>query len=273
MGVGRRWLHRGVVGAGMLSFAAAVGVRSYAAWTARAADRAAAIARAPLPAPEGNRQAVWYFGKTVAEVRALLGADNRLVSIAISRAAPLRLDVAMVENTGTRKMSWWWLPGSGPEVTAAQNGSFAGEHEARLVSLAPYVADGTTYFAAIYLAGGGSDDRGWWWYFDMPRSSIDGLLAEHGARLVDLRSYSRGGTLYSLIMVPKGSASGQWWWYPSVDGATTRARLKSNHAVLTSVAPTDPAASTFDVVMGTSPAGSMPAYDNVSWAWATEDSD
>jgi hypothetical protein len=273
VGTPRRPLQRAAMGVAGLSLAATVGAAAYTSWADRRASRVTSSAHVVLPDPEGSRQTVWYYGKTPAEVDALLGSDNRLVSIAIAHAAPLRLDVAMVANTGARKMSWWWLPGTGAEVTSGQVGGFAGSHEARLVSLAPYVVDGTTYFAAIYVANGISDDKAWWWYFDTPAANVDGLLASHNARPIDLRSYGAIKRLYAVVMVAKPQVAEGMWWYMAVDRATIRARLADGHAQLTSLSPADPGMSTFDVIMSAAPAGPMPAYDNVSWAWATGDTD
>lgn len=217
--------------------------------------------------------AMWHYRKTPAEVQALLGSDRRLVSIAVASASPLLLDVAVIDNTGVGEVNWWWVPETGPDVTGDGIGRFAGSHEARLVSLAPYVIGRETYFAGIYVSAGGPDDHGWWYYFDQPRAAIDGLLASHGARLVDLRSYSKGATLYSVILVPKGEPTDGWWWDTGLDGPAVRARLRAHGAVLTSLSPADPSTSTFDVVMTSTPYRSMPTYDNVSWAWATQEGD
>ncbi|MGH7440890.1 MAG: hypothetical protein ACRENE_34875 [Polyangiaceae bacterium] len=222
---------------------------------------------------EWSDQAVWHYGKTPAEVHALLGTDKRLVSIAVASASPLLLDVAIVGNTGVVEVRWWWIPETGPDVTGDGVGRFAGSHEARLVSLAPYVVGTETYFAGIYVAGGGPDDKGWWYYFDQPRTGIEPLLAEHGGRLVDLRSYAKGArTLYAFVLIPKAAPGDAWWWYTGLDAPAIRERLRANRAELTSLAPADPATSTFDVVMTTS-SWRTPTYDNVSWAWATQEGD
>lgn len=229
--------------------------------------------RGPLVPGDRSDEVVWHYGKTQAEVRALLGSDKRLVSIAVAATSPLRLDVAMTGNTGVVEVKWWWIPDGGPDVSGDGVGRFAGSHEARLVSLAPYVLEGETYFAGIYVSGGGPDDHGWWYYFDQPRSAIDALLAKHGARLADLRSYSKGSTLYSVVLVPKSAPTDGWWWDTGIDGAAVRERLRTHGAVLTSLSPADPSTSTFDVVMTSTSFRSTPTYDNVSWAWATQEDD
>jgi hypothetical protein len=269
----RRWLQRAVAAFAVISLLAVASVTSYGAWASRQATHAAASSPPAALVRDDGAAPVWYYGKTPAEVQALLGADNRLVGIDVAQARPLRLDVAMIANTGARRMAWWWLPGTGPEVEGGQVGRFTGEHEARIVSLAPYVVGGTTFFAAVCLGPPpGGQGSGWWWYFDIPRSRIEPLLVEHDARPLDLRSYSKGGTVYAMVMVPRHSDPGSWW-YAGLTAADTKLKLSEHRATLTSLAPTDPTASTFDVVMSASPAGTMPEFDNVSWAWGTVDTD
>jgi len=43
--------------------------------------------------------------------------------------------------------------------------------------------------------------------------------------------------------------------------------------VLTSLQPTNATGATYDVVMNASGAGTMPAFQGVSWMWATNDTD
>jgi hypothetical protein len=268
-----RSLPRFAVMAAALALFGAAAIAARGVRTEPGAGSPAPAGRAAQAGAGRSDQAAWYYGKTPAEVHALLGTDKRLVSIAVASASPLRLDVATVDNTGVVEVRWWWIPETGPDVTGDGVGRFAGSHEARLVSLAPYVVGTETYFAGIYVPGGGSDDHGWWYYFDQPRTSIEPLLAEHGARLVDLRSYTKGlRTLYSLVMVPKAAPGDGWWWYADLDSRAIRERLRANRAELTSVAPTGPDTSTFDVVMTTS-SWRTPTYDNVSWAWATQEGD
>jgi hypothetical protein len=234
-------------------------------------------AMASLPGPEANGTLPWswYYAQTPRQVQDLVGTDNRLVSIQVKQASPLLLDVAIVSNTGTGHKNWWWVPNTGPDMTGAQLGEYSGFREGRTVSLAPYVIKGTTYFAAILINNTGSDYKTWWWYFDTPKSNINALLSQNNARLVDLRSYPKDGvTLYAFVMIPNtGADESAWWWYTALTPASTRANMKDNKAVLTSLQPTNATGATYDVVMNATGAGTMPAFQGVSWMWATNDTD
>src|SRR5258708_36798059 len=106
-------------------------------------------------------------------------------------------------------------------------------------------------------------DAGGGWYSAMRPSSLEGLLTEHDARLVDLRRYGKGETVYGVLMVAKSSPGDSSWWYAGLDATAVKAKLASNHATLTSVEPADRAGSSFDVVMSGSPTPGTLLYDNV----------
>jgi hypothetical protein len=243
----------------------------------RSHDTVAPVQQAALPEAQNNDPLVWtwYYGQTPQQVQDLLGVDNRLVSIQVQRASPLVLNVAMVRNTGSSRTTWWWVPGTGPDVTGPELGGYAGRHEGRVVSLAPYVVDGVTHFAAVLIGNTGPDDKGWWWYFDTPGASIGALVSQSGARLVDLRSYLKNeATVYAFVMIANtGADESESWWYAGANAAAIRTHLNDNKAVLSSVQPADVAGATFDVIMNARGTSTMPAFQGVSWMWATNDTD
>ncbi len=235
------------------------------------------IAPASLPEPgeSGLLLWTWFYGQTANQVQDLLGADNRLVSVQVRQAAPLLLDVALVRNTGPARKTWWWVPGAGPDLAGGPLGEYCGFREGRIVSLAPYVINGTTYFAAVLIGNAGSDYKAWWWYFDTPASNINGLLSQNNARLVDLRSYSKNATTgYALVMIPNtGADESGSWWYTGVSASVVRAKLKDNNAFLASIQGADLTGATFDVIMNARATSTMPVSQGVSWVWATNDTD
>jgi hypothetical protein len=229
----------------------------------------------PEPRDYGPLPFTWYYGQTPRQVQDLVGADNRLVTIQVERASPLLLDVAMVRNSGTAHKDWWWVPGAGEAVGGSQLGEYCAFREGRVVSLAPYVVDGTTYFAAVLVANNGTDHKGWWWYFDIPKANVTSLLSQNKARLVDLRSYPKNGsTAYAAVMIPNtGPDEQKWWWYTGVDAASVKASLKENKALLASLQSADRAGTTFDVIMNAGVVNTMPSFQAVSWVWGTGDTD
>jgi hypothetical protein len=229
----------------------------------------------PEPRDNGSLPWTWYYGQTPRQVEELVGTENRLVSIQVRNPSPLLLDVAIVRNTGTGHKEWWWVPGAGPELGGSQLGDYCEFREGRVVSLAPYVVDGTTYFAAVLIANTGTDHKGWWWYFDIPKANIDPLITQNKARLLDLRSYGKSGaTVYAVVMIPNtGPDEQKWWWYAGVNAASVRASLKDNKALLASLQAADRAGTTFDVVMNAGVVNTMPSFQGVSWLWGTNDTD
>jgi hypothetical protein len=191
----------------------------------------------PEPRDYGPLPFTWYYGQTPRQVQDLVGADNRLVTIQVERASPLLLDVAMVRNSGTAHKDWWWVPGAGEAVGGSQLGEYCAFREGRVVSLAPYVVDGTTYFAAVLVANNGS-------------------------------------TAYAAVMIPNtGPDEQKWWWYTGVDAASVKASLKENKALLASLQSADRAGTTFDVIMNAGVVNTMPSFQAVSWVWGTGDTD
>jgi hypothetical protein len=242
----------------------------------RSGGSAAVAEQASLPDQDyGHYVPSWYYAQSPAQVQALLGTDNRLVSIDVERASPLLLNVAMIRNSGVARKTWWWVPGTGPDMPGAELGGYCAFREGRIVNLDPYVMNGTTYFAAVLVSSAGSDDKGWWWYFDQSSSIIGKLTTEHNARLVDLRSYVKDrARLYAFVMIPNvGSDESAWWWYPGVSAAAVEASLKENKASLTSLRPADKAGRTFDAVMTASATSTLPVFEGVSWIWGTSDTD
>jgi len=264
-----------LLGCAFVLCSAAGGVSARGGRVSRPAVASVEPASLPEPLANGTVSVTWYFAQPPQQVKDLLGNDNRLVSIDVQQAAPLLLNVAMVRNTGVARKAWWWAPGVGPDMTGAELGGYCALHEGRIVSLDPYVINGTTYFAAVLIGNAGSDDKGWWWYFDQPSSSIDKLTSQHHARLVDLRSYVKDrATFYAFVMLPNaGGDESAWWWYAGASAAAVKTSLEENKAFLTSLRPADRAGTTFDVIMSASAASTMPASQNVSWIWGTIDTD
>jgi hypothetical protein len=227
----------------------------------------------PVPRGEEATEWTWHYRQTPRQVGALVGSDERIVSIEIERASPLLLDVATVHNVGRLQKAWWWLPGPDGDLVGGEDlAGYAGRRSARIVSLAPYVVGGETRFAALLVANG-NDGSGWWWYFDQSPDGVDAVLAKNEARPIDLRSYVKNGTrLYAVVMVPKRPGE-KTWWYMNVPVDAVRSRLKENGAVLASLNTADPAAATFDVVMNAHGMTNMPDFQGVSWVWGTTETD
>jgi N-acyl-D-amino-acid deacylase len=211
-----------------------------------------APARAALgePVQAANIGWWWYYGQTPDQVTSLLQSHNaRLVSLRVQSTSPLRLDVAMVENTGTFAKTWWWYYG----LTEQDVNNYAKANDARLVNIEPYIEGGSTHFAVIMLRNVGADYSGWWWYYGKNPSEITTLLTANNARLIDLRRYGNG--VYGAIMISNtGSNQSGWWWYYNITAAQVKDYLSQNNAYLISLDP-DAGGNTFNVVMNAYPGG------------------
>jgi len=190
----------------------------------------------------------WYYGQTAAQVASLINTNNgRLVSLQVESASPLRFTVAMVKNTGTYAKTWWWYH----SLTAAQLSSLVTDLNGRIVDIDVYVENGSTRFAAILISNTGADAKAWWWYHGMTTAQIATLVTQNNARLIDLHSYTSGGsTLYAVVMIKNtGADARSWWWYHGVSGSTVSNLLQQNHAFLTSIEHANSTGTTFNVVM------------------------
>jgi hypothetical protein len=169
-------------------------------------------------------------------------------------------DAIMVENTGAYSAAWWWYTG----LTSSQVSNNLTTNQARLIDLEPYEdGNGNLRFACIMVQNTGSNAQGWWWYFNTSTSSISTNLSANSARLVDLDSYTLGGTTYySAVMVQNtGSNSRPWWWYTNATPTQISNLLNTNNARLYSLNKRDNG--NFDCIMIRD--ASIPA-----WYWWTE---
>lgn len=250
-----------------LTFGAVLLVRG-----SRSAEAPALVNSPEVPADDAEEW-TWHFRKTPRQVADLVGSTERVVSIEVERASPLLLNVATVHNRGRLERASWWLPGPDDEPTTGDSlAAYAGRHESRVVSLAPYVVGGETHFAAVLLANQ-TEGVGWWWYYDQTPGGVDAALARNEARPIDLRSYVKNGSrVYAVAMVPKRGGD-KCWWYMGISAQDVRAHLKENGAVLASLHTADPAEGTFDVVMSGNGVTNMPDVQNVSWVWGTTEID
>ena len=156
---------------------------------------------------------VWYYGVTPTQMNSLLSSGTyRIVDLqaeSATAAGPV-FTVAMVANTGAYGKGWWWYYGQ----SIAQVSAALSANNARLISIAPYVVNGTTYFASVMVPNTGADAKSWYWWVGNA-SAINTDLTNSGARLVDLEPYSTGsGTNYAAIAIANtGADADSWWWY------------------------------------------------------------
>jgi Beta-lactamase enzyme family len=192
---------------------------------------------------------LYYYGQTPAQLNAILsGGKYRIVDLQAESATasgPV-FTVALVANSGAYAKGWWWYYGQ----SIAQVSAALSTNNARLISIAPYVVNGTTYFASVMVPNTGADAKGWYWWVGNESQIKADLAAHTNVRLVDLEPYAvNGGTNYVAIALSNtGGDADSWWWYLGDSPTDLLNHVTTNKAQLLTVN-TAPGASTLDGVM------------------------
>jgi len=200
----------------------------------------------------------WFQNRTRAEVDALIGTTNRLVSLQMTQTSPPLFTGTMVANSGTHGRDWTWYYDLTPQ--SLQGILVPGRW--RSISLDAYIKDGTLHYATVVVRNSGVDDQGWW-TFSGDVAGVQTQLDQHDARLIDLRRV-RGGSsnqVVALMVSNTGPHETNSWWYAGQTMAQVTANLTANNAYLVSLSPADASGSTFDVVMNQAPTS------GIGWGW------
>jgi hypothetical protein len=196
---------------------------------------------------------IWYYGITPSQLSAVVNSGTyRIVDLqaeSATTAGPV-FTVALVANTGAYAKGWWWYYGQ----SIAQVSSALSANQARLISIAPYVVNGTTYFASVMVPNTGADAKSWYWWVGS-LSAISSDLAGTGARLVDLEPFATAsGTQYAAIAIANsGADADSWWWYVNDSLASLSGQVATNKAQLLTFNTEPGGSATFDAVMQGNP--------------------
>lgn len=207
---------------------------------------------------------LWYYGLTPAQLSSVLSSGNyRIVDLqaeSATTAGPV-FTVALVANSGVYAKGWWWYYGQ----SIAQVSAALSTNNARLISIAPYVVNGTTYFASVMVPNTGSDAKGWYWWVGSA-SSINTDLTNSGARLIDLEPFATAsGTQYAAIAIANtGTDAEAWWWYLSDPLSTLLSQVTTNKAQLLTFNTEPGSSNTFDAVMQGNPTAPWYFYAGVA---------
>lgn len=192
---------------------------------------------------------LYYYGVTPAQLNTIISGGNyRIVDLQAESATasgPV-FTVALVANSGAYAKGWWWYYGQ----SIAQVSAALTTNNARLISIAPYVVNGTTYFASVMVPNTGADAKGWYWWVGNETQIKADLAAHTNVRLVDLEPYAvSGGTNYVAIAISNtGSDADSWWWYLNANTSDLLNHVTTNKAQLLTFN-TAPGASTLDATM------------------------
>ena len=207
---------------------------------------------------------LYYYGQTPAQLNTILsGGHYRIVDLQAESATasgPV-FTVALVANSGAYAKGWWWYYGQ----SIAQVSSALSTNNARLISIAPYVVNGATYFASVMVPNTGADAKGWYWWVGNETQIKADLAAHTNVRLVDLEPYAvNGGTNYVAVALSNtGADADSWWWYLGDSPTDLLNHVTTNKAQILTVN-TAPGASTLDAVMQGNPTAPWWFYSGVN---------
>jgi hypothetical protein len=123
-----------------------------------------------------------------------------------SRANSMPIDDRnMVDPT-----AWIWYY----NITESQVNTYA--NTGYRITAIDIVPGSTPYFDVAMVQNTGAYQQPWWWYTGVNATSLQTLLNNNQARLIDLRPYEGAGgqTLFAAVMVENsGSKNTSWWWY------------------------------------------------------------
>ncbi|HWI06619.1 MAG TPA: serine hydrolase [Solirubrobacteraceae bacterium] len=194
---------------------------------------AAPAAQAAVPDPERNATTPtgwhWYYGLSAEQVKQRYAAHgDRIVDLEVQSTAPHRFNVATVRNSGVYARGWYWYYG----LTAAQVKDRLKQKKGRLIDLETYTTGGVRRFAVVMVVNKGQAAKNWHWYHGQSADQLKARLSQHKSRLIDLESYSQGGsTKYAAIMIRNsGVDKSAWWFWRNVPLSTVQNSASANGA-------------------------------------------
>lgn len=176
---------------------------------------------------------LYYYGITPAQLGNVLSSGNfRIVDLQVESASssgPV-FTVALVSNTGVYGKGWWWYYGQ----TLSQVSASLSANNARLISIAPYVVNGSTYFASVMVPNTGSDAKSWYWWVGSASQVISAVNAHSSARVIDIEPFATpSGEQYAVIQIGNsGADADSWWWYIHDSFSGLQNHISSNNAQL-----------------------------------------
>ena len=162
----------------------------------------------------------WYVGQTSSQVNALLAQNNaRLIDVEpYNTSLGVRYAVVMVRNTGGDYASGHgWYTG----MTSSQVISWVNSNSSRrILDIQPYWTGSGTTYTFIWVNNSGTQQSGWWYYINVTGGTLNNLLAQNNARLIDLERNPSTGN-FDAIMVP-GDGHSTYHFYNISSGAATQ---------------------------------------------------
>jgi outer membrane protein assembly factor BamB len=152
----------------------------------------------------------WYFGKTPAEIAALVAQhDARLIDFRqYAFNGTSQHAAVMIRNTGADATAWWWYY----NVTPAQLRTHLTQNDAYLVSLQIANPSSPTFnvvMEKLPTPGG----HGWWWYYGESATELTSLYTENAAWVHDVKSYEVNGQKVFTALMLGIRPHDEWYTY------------------------------------------------------------
>lgn len=171
-----------------------------------------------------------YTNVTAAQIGTYLSQNGaRLTDLevySVSGGEP-RFSVRMVKNSGAYAVpGWWWYYG----LTAAQVGTYLTNNNGRLIEVEPYdIGGGVIRFAVVMVSNTAGAARAWSYLMGVSSSQISTHISNSGHRMIDIDSYTEGGTKkYTAAFVANtGTDAKSWQWWINQSTASIASKVSS----------------------------------------------
>lgn len=176
----------------------------------------------------------YLYGATSTQVNAL-GAGNQRV-FNIERIGSNSYDAVAVTNSGAYAVTGSQISYG---LTATGLSSFLANNNRRILDLEAYDNGGVENFIAVTVPNSGATAAGWGWLIRVSQADINTWIANANPplRLIDIDTYTLGGTKYYTAVAVNNTGSNQlgWWYYFGRTATQVTDLLTTNNARLVDI--------------------------------------
>lgn len=176
----------------------------------------------------------YLYGATSTQVNALGTSNQRVFNI--ERIGSNSYDAVAVTNSGAYSVT-------GSQVsyglTATGLSNFLTNNNRRILDLEAYDNAGVENFIAVTVPNTGATAAGWGWLVRVSQADINSWIANSNPplRLIDIDTYTLGGTKYYTAVAINNTGSNQlgWWYYWGRTATQVNDLLTTNNARLVDI--------------------------------------